>query len=407
MTSKGEMLRVAFKGRWYDLSSWSNVHPGGAHIIKQFEGRDCTEHFYSLHSEKAARMFERFKPLPEDKKDPAPQPHPLDQAFGQFREDVMNTFRPSKLWDSIRFTVPVLMAILGVWLAPTHPIMAAFVLGLMQQQSGWFGHEFAHRKSGFSPETTHTMLQLQSGVLCGYSAPWWIVKHSVHHLCTNVIGADPDIHNQPILFLWAPSKALDTHFRKYQHLYCWPLYSLLSLSWRLQSLQLAIRERDFASLFYIAMGYSWLLLVNPWVVLGSCLLAGFFIAIVVTLEHETEEMMETPEESFVISQLRATRDVECPDPFTEYFFGDMQYQLVHHLLPGLPSCHLRAVMPLLKQFMQEQGLEYKSVSLWDAIKSHYQTIKENALVEARDGYDKGCEVTAFTSLASMDLAQKQ
>lgn len=57
-------------------------------------------------------------------------------------------------------------------------------------------------------------------------------KHNTHHVFTNHIGVDPDIDMMPAIFLWAPSKALDHHFRKWQHFYALPLYSLIYATWR-------------------------------------------------------------------------------------------------------------------------------------------------------------------------------
>ena len=46
-------------------------------------------------------------------------------------------------------------------------------------------------------------------------------------MLTNHPACDPDINNQPFLFLWPPPKALDHHLRKYQHMYFLPLYCTL------------------------------------------------------------------------------------------------------------------------------------------------------------------------------------
>ena len=52
---------------------------------------------------------------------------------------------------------------------------------------------------------------------------------------------------------------------------------------------------------------------------GAVLLSGFFVAIVVTLSHESEEMWPVGqrEPCFAKNQFASTADVVCPDPFTE------------------------------------------------------------------------------------------
>ncbi len=178
----------------------------------------------------------------------------------------------------------------------------------------------------------------------------WIVgldrgcnKHNTHHVITNTRTADPDINNQPFLFLWAPSKALDHHLRRYQHIYDIPLYSvcfihtrcslifqLLYASWRLQSFQYAWARKKYLKIVTVLVpSCIWLAYVPFSVAVGfvlsipclfmsyrSVLLAGFLVAVVVTMSHESEDILDDFEPSFVVNQFRTTRDVACPDPIT-------------------------------------------------------------------------------------------
>jgi hypothetical protein len=43
----------------------------------------------------------------------------------------------------------------------------------------------------------------------------------------------------------------------------------------------------------LMINYCWLLSLPPFVAIGSVLIAGFMVAIVVTCNHQTEEMIET------------------------------------------------------------------------------------------------------------------
>lgn len=176
-----------------------------------------------------------------------------------------------------------------------------------------------------------------SGWINGFNRDWWSEKHNTHHVLTNHVTLDPDIHNQPFLFLWAPPKAVDHHLRKYQHYYFLPLYCFLYVSWRIQSLKHTWAKRDYKMFFFtILPSYIYLFSLPAVVSIGSVLLGGLLVALVVTLSHESEEMLFKREPSYAINQFRCTRDIICPDPITEYLFGGMQYQLEHHLFPTLP-----------------------------------------------------------------------
>ena len=53
--------------------------------------------------------------------------------------------------------------------------------------------------------------------------------------------------------------------------------------------------------------------------------------------------MQEPE--FVHAQFRSTRDAVCSNPFSEWLWGGMQYQLEHHLFPTMPRYRYPALVP--------------------------------------------------------------
>jgi hypothetical protein len=97
-----------------------------------------------------------------------------------------------------------------------------------------------------------------SGWINGFDRNWWSDKHNTHHVLTNHVNYDPDVHVQPILFLWAPTTAMDHALRKYQHIY-FPLpYSLLYVSWRWESIKFAVAKRDWSTIILaLAPSYIW------------------------------------------------------------------------------------------------------------------------------------------------------
>lgn len=48
----------------------------------------------------------------------------------------------------------------------------------------------------------------------------------------------------------------------------------------------------------------------------------------------------------------------------------MQYQLEHHLFPTIPRYKYRDLVPLVKKFADDNGLEYKSTGSWDIIQDN-------------------------------------
>jgi len=48
---------LAIDGKVYDVSRFAKVHPGGAGILRQFAGKDCTEEFFELHKAEVLRQY--------------------------------------------------------------------------------------------------------------------------------------------------------------------------------------------------------------------------------------------------------------------------------------------------------------------------------------------------------------
>jgi fatty acid desaturase len=209
---------------------------------------------------------------------------------------------------------------------------------------------------------------------------------------TNHVGVDPDIDLMPFLFIMPPNSAADTHMRKYQHFYALPLYSLLYVSWRQQSFQRAVLDKDWKTLFLnLVPGYIWLACLPLTVSIGSILLGGLLVALVVTQSHEMEEFLPpgTAPISFAETQFKSTRDIDCPDWITEYLFGGMQYQLTHHLFPTLPRYKNRRLQKVIKAWAKENDLKYKTSTLTEVFTDHFAMLKENAMA-ARESDDAKC-----------------
>merc|ERR1711865_1180844 len=96
------------------------------------------------------------------------------------------------------------------------------------------------------------------------------------------------------------------------------------------------------------------------VTISSIFIAGTFVAFVVTLSHESEELHHGEPEEFIAAQFKSTRDIVCPNALMEWFFGGMQYQLEHHLFPTLPRVHYPWLVARVKDFSKKHDLPYKA-----------------------------------------------
>jgi fatty acid desaturase len=355
-----------------DLTQWRHKHPGGAQLLDLFHGKDATDAFYALHSKEAISQFKRMpKKAVSDQEIPRDK---ISRDFYAWRQQLEREGWFDRPWvgEMIRYVIPTaLLLVVGWMISASHPLLAMVLLGLGMQQAGWLGHDWSHGRDTI-PMIFGRFVAATSN---GFSNSWWSNKHNTHHVFPNRVGIDSDVHNEPVLHLWKPSAENDVWYRRFQPLFFLGAYGFLYASWKMQSIQFVLAKPIWSERVPILVHYV-LLLSMPWyVALGSIMLAGLFVAVVVTVNHQVEPMMETESEySFVVDQYTTTRGVVCPDGFSEFFFGGMQYQLEHHLFPTMPRARYPALRPLVTKWALEHGLEHKLSGIAEIMRLNYDLI---------------------------------
>ena len=85
-------------------------------------------------------------------------------------------------------------------------------------------------------------------LLGGYYYNWELQHNVLHHSYTNIDGLDEDI-DSGTLFRFSPNQEHKKHHRL-QYLYCWPLYSLMTIEWS-QIILLIVLVLMVAQVFWI------------------------------------------------------------------------------------------------------------------------------------------------------------
>lgn len=333
-------------------------------------------------------------------------------GFAQQLENEVEAYfiqnKKSKTGNGMLYTKTILLAI---------ALIAVYIVALRYEQFWLFAllgvcigavgfdimHDAAHG-SFSNNKTLNAILTFIGADVMGGSSLFWKWKHNdLHHTYTNVEGVDSDIGKDP-MFRLTPNHEW-RKFHQYQHLYCWFLYMLITLNWfyrddfivykskKIGNNRFSITTRE-QMWFWIGKGiHISLFVILPFLVMGVnwntvlCLLtmhasASILIAIIFQLAHVVEGVSFYPEsgegmDSWYIHEINTTADFATDSAFVNYFAGGLNFQVEHHLFPGISHIHYPAIHKIVvKICRQYEVVHHEFPSFWSAIVSHYRHLKQ-------------------------------
>jgi len=208
------------------------------------------------------------------------------------------------------------------------------------------------------------------------------------------MGVDEDIATDPFLFQWAPSPENDSPLRKIQHYIFWIPFSFLFALWRVDSVKVTVdavaknRPGAKAELYALMAHYFVLLTVFPLtVIVPAVLLSGLMSALIVTPTHQSEELFEEYQNDWVTAQFKSTRNAIMSNPFSEWLWGGMQYQLEHHLFPGMPRSKYPKLRLRIAEFATINQIPggYRESGEFEILRMNWELYKKVAEMDAIEG----------------------
>lgn len=391
VSTRPSQLRVRIDDDWLDLTRWRAAHPAGEHWIDLFNEQDASEVFHAFHSADTRKKMMPRLPRIQD----AAQIASLDQAaapvtqltrdFREFRAELEaeGWWARDPLAEGVTLGLWALAVSAGTtfaWsgLPLVSTLFAVMTLATANTMAGWIAHDYVHGKDRFCDA-----MRPFGGLAAGLSTTWWSEKHNLHHAVTNEVGADEDLMVDPALWLWPPNEASDKPWRAWQHNYLALPFSLLFHIWRFDSLKLAWDRRAerkvlLAELLPLCAHYVLFAAACAFSVpkmVGVVSLSSLFTAVIVTVSHQSEELFFERQPDWVAAQLRSTRDSVSSNPFSEWIWGGMNYQVEHHLFPTMPRSKYPALAPRLKAWCEARGIEYRVDDELDIIKRNLAMYK--------------------------------
>jgi linoleoyl-CoA desaturase len=249
-------------------------------------------------------------------------------------------------------------------------------------------------------------------VIGGYAVTWRIQHNMLHHTFTNVAGLDEDIDTMKLLRL-SPRQPRYWYHR-YQHIYVWFLYMIMTLFWmtakdylqviRYKQHDLLVKEKVsigqaiFRLTMYKLFYYGYIMVLPilfsgmAWyhVVFGF-LLMHFIAGLVLSCIFQPAHIMESSgfalpvkiddksqmENSWAIHEVANTTDFGQKKSFLTWFIGGLNFQIEHHLFTNICHVHYPKIAPIVKSVAKAFGVPYHvQPSFFKALALHVDMLKK-------------------------------
>jgi linoleoyl-CoA desaturase len=248
-------------------------------------------------------------------------------------------------------------------------------------------------------------------IIGGYTVTWRIQHNVLHHTYTNVAGLDEDMDS--IILLRFSPRQKRYWFHRYQYIYAWFFYMVMTLFWMtakdyLQvirykhhdllikqkvSLSQAIFRITLYKLFYYAYvlvlpilfsGQSWYFVVMGFLLMHFT--AGLFLSCIFQPSHIMEaSAFASPLQStgkrqmadtWAVHEVVNTTDFAPHNYFLSWFVGGLNYQIEHHLFTTVCHVHYRKLAPIVQAITEQYRLPYHvQPTFFQALRKHAEMLK--------------------------------
>ena len=267
----------------------------------------------------------------------------------------------------------LLVEIDKLWLQLLNAVFLAFVF----TQLGFIGHDLGHRQTMRENWRNLVASLIFGNLLIGISRSWWVEKHNQHHAHPNQIDLDPDIDFPFLAF--SKEQACDTRglgrvIVRYQAYWLLPLFCLSAFSLHSNSIRHLLERRATHGLVEASLliaHYLWYFLL-PFYLLGfwpallfiivNKVAFGLYMALVFAPNHKGMPVLSASDElDFMRQQILTSRNVRG-GLLTDYLYGGLNYQIEHHLFPGMPRNQLGKASKIVRAMCQRYGIAYYETS---------------------------------------------
>jgi fatty acid desaturase len=325
-------------------------------------------------------------PAPVDVDTPGPARAVGDESLSSLLREVRdaNLLRPRHGYYVVKVATNLVM--LGaVWAAfvllgnSWWQLVVAALLAFCYTQTGFIGHDIGHRQVAHDRRWAEVLGLLHGDLLLGFSYSWWVSHHNKHHGYPNHLERDSDITRRRVIFIPEQGHQRESRAKQFivrhQHVLFFPLLLTEGIGLRVASFK-AIRDGQvrrprveglliFVHLaVYLAALFT---ILSPTKAIIFLLvqqgLFGLYIGSVFAPNHKGMPIQRPDEDwDWLTRQVVTSRNIRS-SYLTDFLYGGLNYQIEHHLFPGMPRKNLRHARPIAKRYCEAVGLRYHEVSV--------------------------------------------
>lgn len=274
--------------------------------------------------------------------------------------------------------------------------------GLFGLVMALIGFNVMHDACHGSYSSSHALNEVMSYSmnLLGSNQYIWKLKHNrIHHTFTNIDGIDDDIMKVPVLRHCESQPHKNIH--RYQHVYMFFLYAISTILWALLTdsdkyfkrsvsgtpMRIPLSEhiifwvsKAFYIAFYIVVPIMMLgfkpfiigyLFFNAIFGLTLSLVFQMAHAVEATDFHDANNKTLSIEDEWAIHQIKTTADFAPASGVANWMLGGLNFQVIHHLVPGISHVHYRDIQPIIAKVCERHGVRYNVYRTFGmAMKSH-------------------------------------
>jgi fatty acid desaturase len=302
--------------------------------------------------------------------------------------------RRQPAYYAARLTIVALMVVAG-WTAffligsSWWTLAVAALLAVTFAQLALVAHDLAHRQVFRTKRPSEIAGMVAGNLGIGMSYGWWMDKHTRHHNNPNHDDLDPDV--APEVLIWATKSALGRRglaafVTRHQAGLFFPLLTLLGLDLKVSSVK-ALRagvvkrkrlETALLIVHFAAYLSALFLVLSPLQALAFIVvhqaLFGVYLGMTFAPNHKGMPH-PTGDEDYLRKQVVTSRNVRG-GRLVDVALGGLNYQIEHHLFPGMPSPNLRKAQPIVQEYCAEVGVPYEQTGLIESYRQALEHLHE-------------------------------